>query len=77
MGNTTSAVLDNIVQGSNCTACSVLLYLSGYSVADRRFCGGIVDREEVDRLRKRFMKLDKVRCLQAGNDCRRKADKVL
>ncbi|RDA95621.1 hypothetical protein CP533_1092 [Ophiocordyceps camponoti-saundersi (nom. inval.)] len=38
MGNTTSAVLDNIVQGSN------------------------FDREEVDRLRKRFMKLDKV-CL--------------
>ncbi|KAK4078476.1 hypothetical protein Purlil1_11929 [Purpureocillium lilacinum] len=35
MGNTTSAVLDNIVQGSN------------------------FDREEVDRLRKRFMKLDK------------------
>ncbi|KAH0431238.1 calcineurin subunit B [Colletotrichum camelliae] len=38
MGNTTSAVLDNIVQGSN------------------------FDREEVDRLRKRFMKLDKA-CL--------------
>ncbi|KAM5357102.1 hypothetical protein ACJZ2D_016615 [Fusarium nematophilum] len=37
MGNTTSAVLDNIVQGSN------------------------FDRDEVDRLRKRFMKLDKVR----------------
>ncbi|QLI73427.1 Calcineurin subunit B [Metarhizium brunneum] len=36
MGNTTSQVLDNIVQGSN------------------------FDREEVDRLRKRFMKLDKV-----------------
>ncbi|KAI1036840.1 hypothetical protein LB503_003123 [Fusarium chuoi] len=35
MGNTTSAVLDNLVQGSN------------------------FDREEVDRLRKRFMKLDK------------------
>ncbi|KAL7816962.1 calcineurin subunit B [Trichoderma aethiopicum] len=35
MGNTTSTVLDNIVQGSN------------------------FDREEVDRLRKRFMKLDK------------------
>lgn len=35
MGNTTSQVLDNIVQGSN------------------------FDREEVDRLRKRFMKLDK------------------
>ncbi|EAQ86013.1 calcineurin B subunit [Chaetomium globosum CBS 148.51] len=35
MGNTTSAVLDNIVQGSN------------------------FDRDEVDRLRKRFMKLDK------------------
>ncbi|KAK0626488.1 hypothetical protein QBC34DRAFT_218089 [Podospora aff. communis PSN243] len=35
MGNTTSAVLDGIVQGSN------------------------FDREEVDRLRKRFMKLDK------------------
>ncbi|KAI0119632.1 calcineurin subunit B [Daldinia grandis] len=35
MGNTTSVVLDNIVQGSN------------------------FDREEVDRLRKRFMKLDK------------------
>ncbi|KAK9416546.1 putative Calcineurin subunit B [Seiridium unicorne] len=35
MGNSTSAVLDNIVQGSN------------------------FDREEVDRLRKRFMKLDK------------------
>ncbi|CCC10095.1 hypothetical protein SMACR_02674 [Sordaria macrospora] len=35
MGNTTSSVLDNIVQGSN------------------------FDREEVDRLRKRFMKLDK------------------
>ncbi|OAA52001.1 Calcineurin subunit B [Metarhizium rileyi] len=35
MGNTTSNVLDNIVQGSN------------------------FDREEVDRLRKRFMKLDK------------------
>ncbi|KAJ3496125.1 hypothetical protein NLG97_g2893 [Lecanicillium saksenae] len=35
MGNTTSAVMDNIVQGSN------------------------FDREEVDRLRKRFMKLDK------------------
>ncbi|KAM0360786.1 hypothetical protein HYE67_006871 [Fusarium culmorum] len=39
MGNTTSAVLDNLVQGSN------------------------FDREEVDRLRKRFMKLDKVRKL--------------
>ncbi|KAF5540967.1 calcineurin subunit b [Fusarium phyllophilum] len=36
MGNTTSAVLDNLVQGSN------------------------FDRDEVDRLRKRFMKLDKV-----------------
>jgi len=35
MGNTTSAVLDDIVQGSN------------------------FDRDEVDRLRKRFMKLDK------------------
>ncbi|KAJ3509018.1 hypothetical protein NM208_g15729 [Fusarium decemcellulare] len=35
MGNTTSAVLDNLVQGSN------------------------FDRDEVDRLRKRFMKLDK------------------
>nr|AAB87526.1 calcineurin subunit B [Neurospora crassa] len=35
MGNTTSSVLDNIVQGSN------------------------FDREEVDRLRMRFMKLDK------------------
>lgn len=35
MGNTTSAVLDGIVQGSN------------------------FDRDEVDRLRKRFMKLDK------------------
>nr|CAA73345.1 calcineurin regulatory subunit [Neurospora crassa] len=35
MGNTTSSVPDNIVQGSN------------------------FDREEVDRLRKRFMKLDK------------------
>jgi serine/threonine-protein phosphatase 2B regulatory subunit len=35
MGNTTSSVLDSIVQGSN------------------------FDREEVDRLRKRFMKLDK------------------
>ncbi|KPM38360.1 Calcineurin subunit B [Neonectria ditissima] len=35
MGNTTSAVMDDIVQGSN------------------------FDREEVDRLRKRFMKLDK------------------
>ncbi|CAG9999871.1 unnamed protein product [Clonostachys byssicola] len=35
MGNTTSSVLDNIVQGSN------------------------FDREEVDRLRKRFMKLDR------------------
>ncbi|SPN97235.1 probable Calcineurin subunit B [Cephalotrichum gorgonifer] len=35
MGNTTSGVLDNIVEGSN------------------------FDREEVDRLRKRFMKLDK------------------
>ncbi|KAK4152931.1 hypothetical protein C8A00DRAFT_34328 [Chaetomidium leptoderma] len=35
MGNTTSAVLDNIVQGSN------------------------FNRDEVDRLRKRFMKLDK------------------
>ncbi|CRK17006.1 hypothetical protein BN1723_011192 [Verticillium longisporum] len=34
MGNTTSALLDNIVQGSN------------------------FDRDEVDRLRKRFMKLD-------------------
>ncbi|KAH6963715.1 hypothetical protein HG530_002901 [Fusarium avenaceum] len=39
MGNTTSAVLDNLVQGSN------------------------FDRDEVDRLRKRFMKLDKVRKL--------------
>ncbi|KAL2162785.1 hypothetical protein VTH06DRAFT_6621 [Thermothelomyces fergusii] len=35
MGNTTSTVLDDIVQGSN------------------------FDREEVDRLKKRFMKLDK------------------
>ncbi|KAF4990001.1 hypothetical protein FGRMN_8775 [Fusarium graminum] len=35
MGNTTSAVLDNLVQGSN------------------------FDKEEIDRLRKRFMKLDK------------------
>ncbi|KAK4646627.1 Calcineurin subunit B [Podospora pseudocomata] len=35
MGNQTSSVLDNIVQGSN------------------------FDRDEVDRLRKRFMKLDK------------------
>ncbi|EFX01401.1 calcineurin b subunit [Grosmannia clavigera kw1407] len=35
MGNTTSAVLDNIVQGTN------------------------FDREEVDRIKKRFMKLDK------------------
>ncbi|KAG0648504.1 phosphatase 2B regulatory subunit [Hyphodiscus hymeniophilus] len=35
MGNTSSAVLENIVQGSN------------------------FDRDEVDRLRKRFMKLDK------------------
>merc|ERR1712000_477699 len=35
MGNTASAVLDNLVQGSN------------------------FDRDEVDRLRKRFMKLDK------------------
>ncbi|KAH8174121.1 EF hand domain-containing protein [Sarocladium implicatum] len=35
MGNTTSAVMDSIVQGSN------------------------FDREEVERLRKRFMKLDK------------------
>lgn len=41
MGNTTSTVLDNIVQGSN------------------------FDREEVDRLRKRFMKLDKV-CIPYG-----------
>ncbi|KAK4179068.1 hypothetical protein QBC36DRAFT_365079 [Triangularia setosa] len=38
MGNNTSTVLDNIVQGSN------------------------FDRDEVDRLRKRFMKLDKA-CL--------------
>ncbi|KXH24884.1 calcineurin subunit B [Colletotrichum salicis] len=41
MGNTTSTVLDNIVQGSN------------------------FDREEVDRLRKRFMKLDKA-CILYG-----------
>jgi len=33
-------------------------------LADRCLFGRAVDREEVDRLRKRFMKLDKVRAIQ-------------
>ncbi|QPC73531.1 hypothetical protein HYE68_004283 [Fusarium pseudograminearum] len=48
MGNTTSAVLDNLVQGSNCEETLPWEPTSTH-----------VDREEVDRLRKRFMKLDK------------------
>ncbi|KAK9439492.1 ef-hand 2 [Metarhizium brunneum] len=56
MGNTTSQVLDNIVQGSN------------------------FDREEVDRLRKRFMKLDKVHIpplFLAGQETKRRKEKKL
>ncbi|RGP65112.1 calcineurin subunit b [Fusarium sporotrichioides] len=65
MGNTTSAVLDNLVQGSNCEETLPWEPTSTHgwgrglgviSYADVRF---LVDREEVDRLRKRFMKLDK------------------
>lgn len=57
MGNASSAVLENIVQGSNCTKPqnshlkpqrTVLIWIA-------------VDRDEVERIRKRFMKLDKVR----------------
>ncbi len=56
MGNNTSMVLDNIVQGTNCE------YKSCGPVSPSMLIGRFaVDREEVERLKKRFMKLDKVR----------------
>ena len=41
-----------------------LLWHGGIEGAD---VAAIVDRDEVDRLQKRFMKLDKVRALRAGS----------
>ncbi|KAM0343292.1 hypothetical protein ACHAPU_008742 [Fusarium lateritium] len=52
MGNTTSAVLDNLVQGSNCEP-RPLRKPRPHLVSTH------VDKDEIDRLRKRFMKLDK------------------
>ena len=73
MGNTTSAVMDNIVQGTNCRHTTLLRFRLSVAGGDaaRSACGSrqrwlltllyhhAVDRDEVDRLRKRFMKLDK------------------
>jgi hypothetical protein len=55
MGNASSAVLDNIVQGSNCMEGDWALFTT------KLLTTMTVDRDEVERLRKRFMKLDKVR----------------
>lgn len=54
-----SQVLDSIVSASNCGFTSLLLLAQKSLFSDS--CFATVDREEVDRLRKRFMKLDKVR----------------
>lgn len=52
-----SQMLDSIIQGSNCEIRHIRLIILGMKGADSV---AIVDRDEVDRLRKRFMKLDKV-----------------
>jgi hypothetical protein len=54
MGNASSAVLDSIAENSNCAPWPPILA----RVPRSDPC--LVDRDEVDRLRKRFMKLDKV-----------------
>jgi hypothetical protein len=50
-----SQLLDSIASGSNCTASCPPFWRPFSNSCD------VVDRDEVDRLRKRFMKLDKVR----------------
>lgn len=66
----TTQVFDNIVSTSNCTCISVLFFILAVvswpfvfpdSLRNALLTPDIVDRDEVDRLRKRFMKLDKVR----------------
>jgi len=54
--------LQNIVQGSNCEhACIDQLF--DFAAQTDRHCD-LVDKDEIDRLRKRFMKLDKVTVLR-------------
>ncbi|RKU41949.1 Calcineurin subunit B [Coniochaeta pulveracea] len=68
MGNTTSVVLDSIVSQTNCALyrrahgiARCCWYTTGVvrSMAQSLIISFVVDRDEVDRLRKRFMKLDK------------------
>jgi hypothetical protein len=54
MGNANSQMLESIVQGSNCTT---------FVPSTVKTDNSVVDHEEVERLRKRFMKLDKARSL--------------
>ena len=50
-------MLDSIIQGSNCE----LMQQKTALTCPLNNALPLVDRDEVDRLRKRFMKLDKVR----------------
>lgn len=56
MGNANSQMLENLVQGSNCEYFPLFEKTTVFKVTLLTFP---VDRDEVDRLRKRFMKLDK------------------
>lgn len=66
-GGSGSKVLDNIVSTSNCMSLLQAFYFVVFSsrlvVQLTGVCAVIVDRDEVDRLRKRFMKLDRVSTL--------------
>jgi hypothetical protein len=59
-GSSSDQVLDNIVSGSNCESPRFLLSISTKYFHFTNPSPVAVDRDEVDRLRKRFMKLDKV-----------------
>ena len=74
-GSSGSQVLDNIVSASNCGLHYnyILLLLLTSGVTDLYFLSEPVDRDEVDRLRKRFMKLDKVRSPTTHLTLRRRA----
>lgn len=65
--------MDNIVSGSNCMSIPALDKLYSQILVADGCC--TVDRDEVDRLRKRFMKLDKVcpRCCCSSGSSQEKA----
>ncbi|AOA61975.1 GQ67_00651T0 [Komagataella phaffii] len=53
MGLASSKIMDSLAEGTNCRLLCVIFFLFLFLITNFT-----VDREEVDRLRKRFMKLD-------------------